>query len=122
MKIIPTRVHGAIDYLWSALLIASPWLLDFARYQEETWTAVTLGIAAILYSLLTDYEMGAVGALSMKTHLALDMVAGLLLATSPWVLGFADFVWAPHVAFGLAAVATAAITRTRVLEHAPVGV
>jgi hypothetical protein len=113
MRIIPTKVHGVIDYTWGALLMASPWLFNFARNEEETGVAVAMGGAAIAYSLLTDYEMGAVPVLSMRTHLAIDAAAGLLLAASPWLLRFDDFVRAPHVAFGLLAVAAAALTETR---------
>lgn len=120
MRVIPTRIHGVIDYLWGALLIASPWLFNYARYEEETWVAIGFGIGAIVYSLLTDYEMGAVGLLSMPTHLGTDVVASALLALSPWLLGFADHVWTPHVTFGLLGIATALMTRTRIRRHAPV--
>ena len=120
MRVIPTRAHGVIDYLWGALLMASPWLLNYARYEEETWIAVAFGIGAIVYSLLTDYEMGAIGLLSMPTHLGIDVLAGGLLASSPWLLGFDDHVWAPHVTFGFLGVAAALMTRPRIREHAPV--
>lgn len=120
MRVIPTRIHGVIDYLWGALLLASPWLLNYARYEEETWIAVAFGIGAIVYSLLTDYEMGAVGVLSMPTHLGIDVVASAALALSPWLLGFSDHVWAPHVTFGLLGIATALMTKTRIRRHAPV--
>jgi len=117
MRIIPTSVHGVLDYTWGALLAASPWLFNYARHEEETWVAVTLGGASILYSLLTDYEMGAVPVLSMRTHLAIDEAMGLLLAASPWLLRFDDFVRTPHVALGLMAIVTASTTETRPRRH-----
>ncbi len=113
MRIIPTKVHGVIDYTWGALLMASPWLFNYARHEEETVVAVALGAGSIAYSLVTDYEMGAVPVLSMRTHLLIDGAAGLLLAASPWLLRFDDFVRGPHVAFGLLAVLTASLTETR---------
>ncbi|HYG62140.1 MAG TPA: hypothetical protein VEL74_06135 [Thermoanaerobaculia bacterium] len=113
MRIIPTKVHGVIDYTWGALLMASPWLFNYARNEEETVVAVAMGAGSIAYSLVTDYEMGAVPMLSMRTHLLIDGAAGLLLAASPWLLRFDDFVRAPHVAFGLLAVVTASLTETR---------
>jgi hypothetical protein len=36
MKIIPTRVHGMLDYLVGALLIVVPWVLGFTRGGAET--------------------------------------------------------------------------------------
>jgi len=43
----------------------------------------------------------------MAVHNLIDVVAGLFLAASPWIFGFADEsanVWVPHVVVGLAAV------------------
>ena len=101
MKIITTKVHGVLDYLVGALLIASPWLFDFARGGAETWVPVILGASAILYSLLTDYELGVSKTISMKTHLGLDAISGVFLAISPWLFGFNDYVYMPHLILGI---------------------
>src|SRR5687767_11150337 len=97
MKIISTRVHGVLDYLMGALLIAAPWLFDFARNGAETWVPVILGAGAILYSLMTDYEYSVSRSISMKTHLNLDLFSGIFLAASPWIFGFNDYVYMPHL-------------------------
>lgn len=112
MRFISTRAHGTIDYLIGVLLIAAPWLFGFAANGAETWVPVVLGISVIVYSLLTDYERGAAPVLSMRTHLWLDGLGGALLAASPWLFGFADLVWAPHLTFGLLEVGLALMTRT----------
>lgn len=109
---LPTRVHGILDYLLGALLIASPWLLGFAAGGAETWMPVAAGAAVIGYSLFTDYERGLVRRIGMPVHLLLDAVLGVLLAVSPWVLGFDTVVWIPHVVLGLVEVASAAVTDT----------
>ena len=79
----------------------------------QTWLPVLLGAGAIIYSLLTDYELGVIPLISMPAHLTLDALGGLLLASSPWVFGFAEFLWVPHVAFGLAELGAAIFTQTR---------
>jgi drug/metabolite transporter (DMT)-like permease len=109
---LPTRIHGVLDYLLGALLIASPWLFGFADNQAARWVPVVLGAGVLLYSLFTDYEMGVVKRLQMPAHLFLDALGGLLLAVSPWMLGFDERVWMPHVVLGLVEVATAAVTNT----------
>ncbi len=109
---LSTRVHGVLDYLVGALLAASPWLLGFARGGAETWVPVAVGAGVVLYSLFTDYELGVVRRLQMSVHLWLDGLGGLVLAASPWVLGFDDRVWIPHLAFGLFEVAAALLTDT----------
>jgi hypothetical protein len=101
MKVISTKAHGMLDYLVGLLLIASPWLLDFDRGGAETWVPVILGASTILYSLLTNYEYGAYRVLSMKTHLALDAASGIFLAASPWIFGFNEYVYLPHLILGI---------------------
>ena len=101
MKIINTKTHGYLDYIMGILLIASPWIFDFARNGAETWVPVILGISTILYSLLTNYELGVWRTISMRTHLLLDTASGILLALSPWIFGFADYVWQPHLILGV---------------------
>lgn len=112
MRFIPTRVHGYLDYALGVLLIVAPWLLAFARGGAETWVPVILGVGVILYSLLTDYELGAVRSISMPAHLALDGLGGLVLLVSPWLFGFADFVWVPHVLLGIVEIGAALFTET----------
>ena len=110
MRFIPTRVHGMLDYIVGVLLIAAPWLFGFAQGGAETWVPVILGAGALLYSLFTDYELGLMRRLPMPTHLMLDLGAGLFLAASPWIFGFAEYVWVPHVLVGLLEVGAALMT------------
>lgn len=117
MRVIPTKVHGALDYLVGLLLIAAPWLFGFADGGAETWVPVVLGLGALAYSVFTDYELGLVRRLPMPTHLLLDLGSGLLLAASPWLFGFADGtatadgVWMPHLVLGLFEVAASLMTK-----------
>src|SRR5688572_26003589 len=85
MRVIPTRVHGVIDYLMGIVLIAAPWVLDFADGGPEQWVPVILGIGVILYSLFTKYELGVLRTIPMAVHLWLDFGGGVVLAVSPWI-------------------------------------
>lgn len=108
---LPTRTHGVLDYTMGVLLIALPFVLKLGP-GAQTWVPVAIGGAAILYSLFTDYELGAVKRLQMTTHLWLDGLAGVLLAVSPWLFGFDSQVWAPHVVLGLLEIAAAVVSDT----------
>lgn len=101
MRFIPTRTHAIMDYLMGVVLIIAPWIFGFALGGAETWVPVILGIATLVYSLMTDYEFSLTRRIPMPTHLGLDLGAGLFLAVSPWLFGFADVVWGPHVILGL---------------------
>lgn len=109
MRFVPTRVHGMLDYLVGALLIIAPWF--FAPPGAATAVPVTLGFAALAYSLFTDYELGVVRRIPMPVHLNLDLASGLALLASPWLLGFGHIVWLPHFVLGLFEIGAAVTAR-----------
>lgn len=111
MRWIGTKAHGYLDYIMGMLLIAAPWMFGFARDGAETWVPVILGAAVILYSLITDYELGISPVISMRTHLLLDFIGGAILAVSPWLFGFADYIWMPHLIFGILEMGAALMTK-----------
>lgn len=113
MKMISTRTHGMLDYTMGILLIISPWLFNFAAVSgAAVWVPLILGIGVILYSLFTNYEYGVVRVLTMRTHLWLDGLGGAILALSPWIFGFAEFVFLPHLLLGIAEIGAAMMTQT----------
>lgn len=112
MRFIPTRIHGVLDYAVGVLLIAAPFLLGFANGGPEMWVPIILGAGAILYSLFTNYELGVVRAIPMPVHLAFDVVAGVFLAASPWLLGYANEVYLPHLLVGLLEIGAGVMTHT----------
>lgn len=111
MRFISTRVHGMLDYMMGILLIASPWIFGFDRGGAETWIPVILGAGAIIYSLLTDYELGASKKISMPTHLWLDVASGAFLAVSPWLFDFDEYVYLPHLILGLLEIGAGLMTK-----------
>lgn len=118
MRFIPTRIHGVMDYIVGAVLIASPWLFGFAVGGAETWIPVVLGVIAVVMSLMTDYELGVTPKIGMRMHLNIDLMSGIFLAVSPWLFGFADYVWAPHLIFGLLEIVVSLTTLTSPALHA----
>jgi SPW repeat len=107
MRFIPSKLHAPLDYIVGVALIAAPWLFQFSEHTAAAVIPVVLGIGLIAYSLLTDYELGVWRVVPMSVHTFFDIVAGGLLALSPWLFGFADEsanVWLPHLVVGLAAV------------------
>ena len=113
MGYISTRMHGLADYGVGVLLIIAPYLFGFATGGIEQWLPMLLGFAVIVYSMLTRYEWGLLPIIGMPAHIALDIGGGLLLAVSPWLFGFAEIVWIPHLVVGLIEIGTAAMTSRR---------
>jgi SPW repeat len=112
MRIIPTRFHGVLDYAMGVLLIVAPYLLGFADGTAAQYVPQALGLATLLMSLVTDYELSVAKLIPMSVHLGVDAAAGLLLAASPWLFGFADRVFWPHLVLGVAEIGAALMTQT----------
>ena len=115
LRVIPTREHGALDYLTGGALLAAPGLLGIKDDLRATLALRLAGGGATAYSLVTDYEFGLAGLLPMPVHLALDAASGVLLASSPWLFGFAEKgtrYWLPHALVGAQEILAAAMTKT----------
>jgi hypothetical protein len=112
MRFIPTRTHGVLDYVVGALLIVVPYILGFADGTVAQWVPQLLGLVAFGGALLTDYELGVMRVIPMPVHLGIDIASGVLLALSPWLFGFADRVFWPHLVVGIMEIGAGLTTRT----------
>lgn len=113
MRFISTRTHGVLDYLTAILLIAAPWLFGFSNAGAAAWIPIILGVGLLVVSLITRYELSVAKVIPMPVHLGLDGGLGLFLLVSPWLFGFADVIWWPHVLIGILEIGAALCTETR---------
>ena len=116
IRIIPTRVHGMLDYVTAPALLAAPELFKLKAVPASALAPRIAGGGAAAYSAMTNYELGAVKVLPMTAHLALDAASGALLAASPWLFGFATAgrrYWLPHVLVGAFEIVAALTTKTQ---------
>jgi uncharacterized membrane protein HdeD (DUF308 family) len=115
MRIIPTFVHGIIDYLAGVLFFFAPEIFGFTDGAgSATMIARVAGAVSLLYALGTNYELGVVKFLSMRAHLIIDYLIGLLFLASPFVFGFVDgptHQWLPHICFGVFALMAGLMTK-----------
>lgn len=114
-RFIPTSVHGVLDYVHGTALLAAPELLQTKDEPQAALVSRLAGGGATAYTLMTDFELGIVRALPMRTHLRLDAMSGVLLAAAPWLFGYARGgvrYWLPHVFVGVAEVLVAMATKT----------
>lgn len=116
---ISTRTHGLIDYSVGAGLLAAPNLLGWERGSDATAFTRTMGAAAIAYSLIPRYELGAWKLMPMPVHLKVDWAwIGAMMAAPP-LLGFGrrqPSRWALHAL--VAATAAVVVCATRTEGHA----
>ena len=110
MRFIPTRIHGIADYVVAPIVIGLPFVYGWTGGQR--WTLVAIGVFTIVYSLCTDYELGAVRILTMPTHLLLDALFGVLMLALPWVWNFSHDSVVPMSVIGVLALILTITTKT----------
>jgi hypothetical protein len=71
---------NAILGLWT---VASPWILTFARINDAAATAWVLGAAIVVLAVIAVYMPRA-------WEEGLNILLGLCLLISPWVMSYAD--------------------------------
>ncbi|MGH2918098.1 MAG: SPW repeat domain-containing protein [Solirubrobacteraceae bacterium] len=84
---IPRIVHGVIEYLAGALLIAAPFLLSF---DSGAATAVSIvgGLVVLAVAASTEGPTGMVASIPTSVHFLLDFVFAGVLVASPFLFGF----------------------------------
>jgi len=102
MKIVSINIHSMIDYIMGSLLLLMPTLLGFGDAGTAAWIPRFMGLFVLGYSLITNYEFSLAKMLPLPTHFTLDYLTALFLVISPFLFGFANIVWFPHVIVGMA--------------------
>jgi hypothetical protein len=100
MRVISSKIHGAIDYTVALFMIIAPWFIRNEFKAAAVWTPVILGCITILYSTITNYEEARFRILPFRIHLVLDFISALVLMASPWLFHFRDQIYLPHIIVG----------------------
>lgn len=103
MNFISRKFHAVLDYSSALILILSPWLFNFADTTAAKLIMILAGVMVLLMSTMTRYEAGLIKAIPMAVHLTADMILGAFLIISPWLFGFSNEVFLPHLILGLLA-------------------
>jgi hypothetical protein len=115
IRIVPTKLHGAVDYLTAPALAVAPDVLRLNGMRSSSLVPRTIGTGGGVVAALTDYELGVKKVIPMRAHLLVDAVSGAALATAPWLFGSARQGvrhWLPHAVVGVTELALALTTKT----------
>lgn len=89
-KPISRQMHAVTDYGYAAFIAAAPELMGYKDEETAAGLSRMVGGEVLMASLMTRYELGLIPAMSFKTHLAADVVVGLLTMSAPWLFGFSE--------------------------------
>jgi hypothetical protein len=116
MRFLSTRAHAMLDLIVGLILILAPNIFGFSDVGGSAVTVSRLiGILIILDELITNNGMSLANIISMRAHLATDLIIGLFLALSPWLFGFHNdgtHAWLPHLIVGILIIGSSLVTRT----------
>jgi len=116
MKFINSRVHTIIGLVVGAALLVAPWLFAFAdQGGAAVMVPLIVGAFIIISELTTTSEASPFKLIPMKAHIVVDVITGLFLALSPWLLGFSNLeanAWVPHLVVGILVAGYALVTNT----------
>jgi hypothetical protein len=82
-------LHGAVEYLAGALLIAAPFIFSFDAGAAVA-VSVVAGVLVIAIAASTDGPTSLVNSLPLSMHLLLDFALAAVLIASPFLFGFSD--------------------------------
>lgn len=108
MKVLSPRLHGYLDYLTVVIFLIAPFLLDL-----EGLPAIISNIIAIIYllmTLLTDFSLGLVKLIPIKTHAWVETVVGPIVLLLPFILGFYETARIYYIAMGAIIIIVSLIT------------
>jgi hypothetical protein len=86
---IPSLAHGLLDYVFGALLIASPFLFSFDSNAAKA-TGIVAGVIVIVLTACTDWTAGLIKSVPASAHAIFDVIVAILLIASPFLFGFSD--------------------------------
>jgi hypothetical protein len=86
---IPAFVHGLLEYLVGALLIAAPFLLDFDT-DSATAVSIVAGLLVLVVAASSALPTGLIKSIPVQAHVMIDYVVALGLIAAPFVFGFSD--------------------------------
>lgn len=85
---ISLRTHNMIDYLAGFLVALSPFALGMADIPAARHALMSLGLAHIVYSLLTNYRFSIGKMIPLRLHMAMDATGVVLVMCAPFIFGY----------------------------------
>ena len=105
---------NGVNATLGVILLISPWLIGFATERAATWSAVIGGAVIAVMALAAFARL-------LEWEEWVNLVAGLCVAVSPWLIGFASVraaTW-KHLAIGLLVAVLAAVELWRLHKEPP---
>jgi FtsH-binding integral membrane protein len=86
---VPAFVHGLLEYVAAALLIAAPFVFSFDS-DTATGISIAAGVVVLMVNASTAMSTGIIKSIPVQAHVVLDYLLAVLLIASPFLFAFDD--------------------------------
>jgi hypothetical protein len=86
---IPAFIHGILEYVAGALLVAAPFLLSFDS-DGATAVSIVAGVVVLVVAASTAMSTGLIKSIPVPAHVILDYILAALLIAAPFIFSFTD--------------------------------
>jgi hypothetical protein len=86
---IPAFVHGILEYIAGALLVAAPFLFSFDS-DSATAVSIVAGVLILVIAASTAMTTGLIKSIPVQAHVVLDYLLAALLVAAPFIFSFTD--------------------------------
>ncbi|MEJ7611453.1 MAG: hypothetical protein WKF88_09790 [Ferruginibacter sp.] len=83
MKVLSSKAHGILDYLFSVFILLTPTLFHLGG--RICTVIYVLGAVHLLLTILTDFEVGLVKMIPFRIHGLIEMAVSLALLVIAFV-------------------------------------
>lgn len=121
-RIINRRIYVLINLSFGIFLLFAPYVFSYEEIFLPKWVTTGTGTLIISLAMLSKTEPSLFRILPMKTHLAIDFLAGLSLCILPWFSGFGEKLSIIHGCYGMLLICLGILTKSRSFEASYNGV
>ena len=86
---IPAFVHGILEYIAGALLVAAPFLFSFDS-DSATAVSIVAGVLILVIAASTAMSTGLIKSIPVQAHVVLDYLLAALLVAAPFIFSFTE--------------------------------
>jgi predicted cobalt transporter CbtA len=84
------RTHALMEPIAAIVLIVGPWLFGFDDIESCTIVSVVVGAVMLVAGMVTRWRYSLLKLLTLRSHLATDIILGVVLIVAPFLAGASD--------------------------------
>jgi hypothetical protein len=111
MKTLERRARSLLHYATAMLFVLTPVLSGTPTAGPQTWVPLSLGVLMAGVTFAAKDRVGSARIVRGSTRQNVELAGSTLLVLSPWLFGFADLSWRPHLLVGQVGIGVSILTQ-----------